>query len=144
MQTAPIFRAIMLRSFSFLMIGALALSACASVPAERGIAPELARKVTAQAAEQVRRCYRMPKILGEGKRIVTRLHVRYAPDGSVIGLPTVISQSGVTPSNQLFADEMAQAAIASVVRCSPLHLPPELYEFGWNNFELTFSPALRG
>jgi hypothetical protein len=134
----------MLRSLAFPMIGALAICACATVPAEQGIAPELARKVTADAAEQVRRCYRTPKILGEGKRIITRLHVRYAPDGTVIGLPTVVSQSGVTPSNRLFADEMAQAAIASVVRCSPLRLPAELYEFGWNNFELTFSPALRG
>ena len=136
--------AIMLRSLSFLTFSGLALSACATVPAERGIAPELARKVTADAAQQVRRCYRTPKVLGEGKRIITRLHVRYAPDGSVIGLPTVISQSGVTPGNRLFADDMAQAAIASVVRCSPLRLPSELYEFGWNNFELTFSPALRG
>ncbi|WP_254447804.1 hypothetical protein [Sphingomonas sp. ID1715] len=120
------------------------LSACATASAPRGIAPELARKVTADAAAQVRRCYRTPKIMGEGKRITTRLHVRYAPDGTILGLPTVISQSGVTPSNQIFADEMAEAAIASVVRCSPLKLPPELYEFGWNSFELTFSPALRG
>jgi hypothetical protein len=136
--------AIMLRSLSFLALGALTLSACATAPVKRDIASDLARKVTADAAAQVRRCYRTPKVLGEGKRIITRLHVRYAPDGTIIGLPTVLSQSGVTPGNRLFADEMAQAAIASVVRCSPLRLPPELYEFGWNNFELTFSPALRG
>jgi len=70
--------------------------------------------------------------------------VRYAPDGSVIGVPMVLSQSGVTPDNAMFADAMATAAIESVVRCSPLHLPPELYAFGWSSFELTFSPALRG
>ncbi|HEV2567049.1 cell envelope integrity protein TolA [Sphingomonas sp.] len=136
----------MLRSLTFLTLGGLSLSACATSapPPRRGLAPELARKVTADAAAQVRRCYRTPKVLGEGKRITTRLHVRYAPDGTIIGLPTVIAQSGVTPANHIFADEMAQAAIASVVRCSPLKLPPELYEFGWNDFELTFSPALRG
>lgn len=82
--------------------------------------------------------------MGEGKRIATRLHVRYASDGTLLGLPFVIAQTGVTPSNQLFADEMAEAAIESVVRCSPLKLPPELYRIGWNSFELTFSPALRG
>ena len=134
----------MLRSLSFQVLGALTLAGCATVPARPDVASELARKVTADAAAQVRRCYRTPKVLGEGKRIITRLHVRYAPDGTIIGLPTVLSQSGVTPGNRLFADEMAQAAIASVVRCSPLRLPPELYELGWNNFELTFSPALRG
>jgi hypothetical protein len=134
----------MLRSLSFLTLSGLLLSACATVPDERRLATALAKQVTADAAEQVRRCYRTPKVLGEGKRIITRLHVRYAPDGSIVGLPTIVSQQGVTPGNRLFADEMAQAAIASVVRCSPLRLPPELYEFGWNNFELTFSPALRG
>jgi hypothetical protein len=50
----------------------------------------------------------------------------------------------VTPGNAIFAGAMAQAAIESVVRCSPLHLPPELYASGWSAFELTFSPALRG
>ena len=119
------------------------LNGCAANRSIR-IAPELAAKATADAAAQVKRCYRAPKVLGEGRRISTRLHVRFAPDGTVIGLPTVISQSGVTPGNQLFADDMAEAAILSVVRCSPLRLPPELYQFGWNDFELTFSPALRG
>lgn len=134
----------MLRLFTFPIIGAVTLSGCAVADERARLPRQLAAKVTAQAAAQVKRCYRTPKILGEGKRISTRLHVRYAPDGNVIGLPTVLSQSGVTPGNQLFADDMAQAAIASVVRCSPLRLPAELYEMGWNDFELTFSPALRG
>ena len=121
----------------------LLASGCTTVRQPR-IAPEVVAKVTADAAAQVKRCYRAPKIMGEGRRITTRLHVRFAPDGSVVGLPTVVAQSGITPSNQLFANEMAQAAIASVVRCSPLRLPPELYEVGWNDFVLTFSPAARG
>lgn len=82
--------------------------------------------------------------MGEGRRIATRLHVRYAPDGNIIGLPVVVAQSGVTPTNRIFADAMAQAAIASVVRCAPLRLPPDLQAALWNDFELTFSPALFG
>lgn len=101
-------------------------------------------QVTREAAAQVRRCYRAPRVIGDGRRITTRLHVRYAPDGSILGVPVVLSQSGVTPTNQIFADEMAGAAIESVVKCSPLRLPPELYAVGWNSFELTFSPSLRG
>lgn len=116
---------------------------CTTARAPR-VAPAVVAKVTADAAAQVKRCYRTPKVLGEGKRITTRLHVRFAPDGHIVGLPTVVAQSGVTPGNQLFAEAMAQAAIASVVRCAPLRLPPELYEVGWNNFVLTFSPAARG
>lgn len=121
----------------------LLTTGCASSRAAR-IDPVLVSRATAAAAAQVKRCYRTPKVMGEGKRISTRLHVRYAPDGTLMGLPAVIAQTGVTPSNQLFADEMAEAAIESVVRCSPLRLPPELYRIGWNSFELTFSPALRG
>lgn len=121
----------------------LALSSCAT-PRHAWFDPVLVKEATTQAAAQVRRCYRAPKVLGEGRRIATRLHVRYAPDGSLIGLPTIVAQTGVTPSNRLFADKMAEAAIASVVRCSPLRLPPELYQVGWNSFELTFSPSLRG
>ncbi|MBA2918371.1 hypothetical protein GON01_05220 [Sphingomonas sp. MAH-20] len=105
---------------------------------------ELVAKATADAAAQVKRCYRAPKVFGTGRRISTKLAVRYAPDGSIIGLPSVVSQGGVTPENAMFADDMAAAAIESVVRCSPLHLPPELYAYGWSSFELTFSPVLRG
>jgi hypothetical protein len=129
---------------------ALALVACASAPSASTISvvkrppAELVAKATADAAAQVKRCYRAPKVFGTGRRISTKLAVRYAADGSIIGLPTVVSQGGVTADNQIFADEMAAAAIESVVRCSPVHLPPELYAYGWSSFELTFSPALRG
>lgn len=129
--------------FTPALIALLLVSGCATQRSAR-IDPLLIKRVTADAAAQVKRCYRAPKVLGEGRRIATRLSVRYAPDGSLLGLPTIIAQSGVTPSNQLFADAMADAAIASVVRCSPLRLPPELYQIGWNSFELTFSPAMRG
>lgn len=126
-------------------IAAALVSGCAHAPRQAAaLPPTLIARITADAAAQVKRCYRAPRVFGEGRRISTRLHVRYAPDGSVIGTPLVVSQSGVTPSNQLFADAMAQAAIESVLRCSPLKLPPELYAYSWNDFELTFSPAARG
>lgn len=131
----------MLRLPALSVASAVLLTGCATTSQPE---PRLVARVTADAAAQVKRCYRAPRVMGEGRRIVTRLKVRYAPDGSVAGLPEVLWQSGVTPSNRLFAEAMAVAAIASVVRCSPLRLPPELYRIGWNQFELTFSPALRG
>jgi hypothetical protein len=134
----------LLRSLAFLTIGPALLGGCATARQSASLAPELAARLTADAAAQVRRCYRAPKVIGDGKRITTRLHVRYAADGTIMGMPTVLSQSGVTPSNRIFADEMAQAAIASVVRCAPLRLAPEYHQFGSNSFELTFSPSLRG
>jgi hypothetical protein len=137
----------MLRNLVFLIGSAALLTGCASTRAafeSRRLPAEIEAKVIADAAAQVKRCYRAPRVTSDGRRISTRLSVRYAPDGSVVGLPVVLSQSGVTAENQMYADDMAEAAIASVVRCSPLRLPPELYALGWNAFELTFSPAMRG
>ena len=135
-----------------LAIGAgAALAACAPMSRSQTVlvipkrpSAELVAKATSDAAAQVKRCYRSPKVFGTGRRISTKLAVRYAPDGNIIGGPTLVSQGGVTAENQMFADDMAAAAIESVVRCSPLHLPPELYAYGWSSFELTFSPVLRG
>ena len=58
----------------------------------------------------------------------------------MIGLPELIAQRGVTPTNQHYATRMTEAATLAVIRCSPLSLPPELYQGGWDDFELTFSP----
>ena len=138
----------MVRMVLLLTVTGLTFTACATAREIAGFpkrpSAELVAKATADAAAQVKRCYRAPKVFGEGRRITTKLAVRYAPDGNVIGVPMVLSQSGITPENAIFADAMATAAIESVVRCSPLHLPPELYAFGWDSFELTFSPAARG
>lgn len=137
----------MLRTLAFLVASAGMLTACADVrvaSAPRRLPAAVEAKVIADAAAQVKRCYRSPRVTSDGRRITTRLSVRYAPDGSVLGLPTIVSQSGVTPENRMYADDMAEAAIASVVRCSPLRLPAELYALGWQAFELTFSPAMRG
>ena len=92
------------------------------------------------AARQVHRCYRAPRVSSAGRQIVTRLRVRLTPDGALAGLPVLVGQSGVTPSNRTSAGPMAEAAIAAVMRCAPLRLPPDLHARGWSAFELTFSP----
>jgi hypothetical protein len=96
--------------------------------------------VAARAARQVQRCYRSPRIARSAREIVTKLRVRFGRDGALVGMPTVVSQSGVTPGNHFFADEMAQAATSAVIRCSPVHLPPALWATGWSELDLTFSP----
>jgi hypothetical protein len=93
-----------------------------------------------RAASQVRGCYRAPRVSFRGRQIVTRLRVRFTPDGELAGIPTVMFQDGVTPENRSYAQRMAQAAIEAVMRCTPLQLPPALYRDGWSVFELTFSP----
>lgn len=105
--------------------------------------PETIRKVAAAAADQVSRCYRFPRIRAGGRRIVTRLRVRFAPDGSLVDLPVVVDQQGVTASGGAHAAAMAQAASMAVIRCAPVRLPPELHKGGWDELQLTFSPQVR-
>jgi hypothetical protein len=94
------------------------------------------------AASQIKRCYRHPRIPSAGKRIATRLRLHFSPDGSLTEVPIVIGQEGVTADNRAFAGRMAEAASQAVLRCAPVKLPPELYAGGWDEMDLTFSPAM--
>src|SRR3546814_19240648 len=67
----------------------------------------------AGAAEQVKRCYRSPRVSRAARRITTRLLVRYTSDGMLAGLPVVLSQEGVTPEGSPFAEAMAEIGRAS-------------------------------
>ena len=93
------------------------------------------------AAQQVRRCYRGPRVSSSGRQIVTRVRVRIDPEGAITGLPAVISQDGVSPANQAYAAEMAQAAIEAVLRCAPLRLPADAHRGVGLTIDLTFSPS---
>lgn len=123
----------------------VALGACAMprVPhvAARQAGPDRAAVARAigQAAQQVQRCYRAPRVGGSAKRIGTVMLVRFAPDGTLIGLPELVQQTGITPDNAGLAPAMAEAARVAIIRCTPVSLPAELYENGWNEFQLTFS-----
>jgi len=102
--------------------------------------PRVVARLTDSAASQVKRCYRSPKIAKSARQITTRLRVYYAPDGQLASLPVLVAQAGVTDANRAHAAAMAEAAMLAVVRCSPLDLPRELYQAGWDEFELTFAP----
>ena len=93
------------------------------------------------AAQQVRRCYRGPRVGHSGRQIVTRLRVFVAPDGLIAGRPAVIGQDGVTPINRIYAERMAEAAIDAVLRCAPLRVPQGFAGGGVFEIDLTFSPS---
>lgn len=127
---------------------AIALAACASRPVQAPgivVAPGPDRAAVAQAtqraADQIKRCYRHPRVIRAARAISTTLLVRYAVDGTLIGLPQMVRQTGITPENAVQARLMAEAASFAVVRCQPVSLPPELHDGGWDEFELTFSPG---
>lgn len=104
--------------------------------------PKVVERVIASAAAQVKRCYRTPRVSREARQITTRLLVRYAADGTLADMPVLLTQTGLTPVNQRFAPQMAEAARLAVIMCAPLRLSPADYENGWDEIELTFSYAL--
>lgn len=125
------------RTAPLLLLAALS-GGCTMLPAEPG--RHEVEQALQSAARQVQGCYRAPRVSSAGRQIITRLRVRLMPDGQLAGLPILLGQSGVTPSNRTSAAPMAQAAIAAVLRCAPLRLPPDLHARGWSAFDLTFSP----
>lgn len=134
-----------MRATSVLPAAAL-LAGCAApvtvVPQRVPVGPDpvAVNAAISSAAEQVRGCYRSPKLNRTARQIVTVLHVSYTADGKLAQSPMLSRQEGVTEANRVYAGQMARAAIEAVERCVPLRLPPELYQGGWNEFDLTFSP----
>jgi hypothetical protein len=122
-----------------LLVLAALLAGCVTEPRRPRVDPRVA-EVIAIAAAQVQRCYRTPRVPGEGKRITVVLRARYGTDGMLIGLPELVEQRGVTPDNQVYAQRMTEAATIAVIRCTPIKLPPDLYQGGWEDLLLTFSP----
>ena len=118
-------------------------AACARPPAPAQVPSPAARLASAEVARQVRRCYRSPRVPSVGRRIVTRLLVRYGPDGILMGLPILVGQQGVTPESRAYAGKMTEAAKLAVVRCNPIRLPPAPGKRRALYFHLTFSPQMR-
>jgi hypothetical protein len=126
--------------------GAAAALSVACTPTSRiaqdrpDVDPKIVAQVMSSAAAQIQHCYRAPRVSHLGKQITTRVAVRLNADGTLAGLPSILFQTGVTEKNRSEAERMAEAANLAIIRCAPLHLPPEHYTLIWERFELTFSP----
>jgi hypothetical protein len=97
-----------------------------------------------EASQQVKRCYRSPRVATNAKQISTTLRARYGPDGTLASLPETISQSGITPANQIYARRMAEAASMAVLKCAPIRVPQDSAKGGFTIMDFTFSPVARG
>lgn len=111
--------------------------AAVSGAAMQGLAAALAR--------QFKPCYELGSLEGtSAMSIVTVLRLRYKPDGTVAVAPEVVEQTGINDSNRSYARQMSDVARRAVLRCTPVKLPAELYDGGWNDFQLRFIPSQMG
>src|SRR3546814_17883342 len=93
----------------------------------------------AGVAEQVKRCYRSPRVSRAARRITTRMLVRYTSDGMLTGQPVVLSQVGGTHEGSPFADVLAEGDIHARHRVTPSRLPPEDSPRDWDDLGRTIS-----
>jgi hypothetical protein len=122
------------------LLPVILVAGCVSAPRPAGPDTRVLAGIVAMAADQVKRCYRAPRVAREGRQITTVLRVRYGTDGMLTGLPQVVAQTGITESNRIYAARMAEAASLAVIQCAPIRMPAEYYHGGWDEFDLTFSP----
>ena len=62
------------------------------------------------------------------EKLVTIVRFRLNPDGSLAGEPQVVSQSGVTPTNEAQKARHGEQAIRAVRLAAPFQLPAQFYD----------------
>jgi hypothetical protein len=62
------------------------------------------------------------------EKLVTVIRFRLDKDGRLIGNPTVVSQSGITPSNEAQKGRHAEQAIRAIRLAAPFDLPVQFYD----------------
>lgn len=101
--------------------------------------------LAAAIKRQVQPCYELGSLGGTpAMSIVTVLRLQFNRDGTVIGTPAVSDHNGINDDNRAYTKQMDDVARRAVLRCAPLRLPPDLYDGGWSDIELTFRPGQMG
>jgi outer membrane biosynthesis protein TonB len=117
----------------------LAKSIAAATPKTATIDPRAAATLAQAIQSQVAPCWNPPIGGADVKRMTVVIRADFGRDGRIIGVPTVVSQTGRTAGNADYSRAFAETARRAVLRCSPLKLPPKLYDL-WKSVEINFDP----
>lgn len=117
----------------------------AQTPRAAAINAQAMAGLAAAITRQFKPCYELGSLQGTpAMSILTVLRLRYNSDGTVAVPPALVEQTGVDSSNGEYARQISEVARRAVLRCTPIRLPPDLYEGGWDDFELRFIPGQLG
>ena len=75
------------------------------------------------------------------EKLVTVVRFRLNRDGSLAGTPSVVSQTGVTPTNETQKGRHAEQAVRAVRLAAPFDLPEEFYD-QWKTITTNFDRRL--
>ena len=116
----------------------LASKIAAATPRTARIDPRVAATLAQAIQAQVAPCWNPPIGGADVKGMTVVIRADYGRDGRLIGTPSVAGQTGVTAGNNDYARAFAETARRAVLRCSPLVLPPKLYDL-WKSVEINIS-----
>lgn len=92
---------------------------------------------------QVKPCYVRPSGGAETNSIISTLEMKLNQDGTIVSTK-VVGHDGVNGTNRSYVQQMDDAARRAVLRCAPLRLPANLYEGGWEDITIDFTPEALG
>jgi outer membrane biosynthesis protein TonB len=117
----------------------LAKSISAAAPKSAKVDPRAAATLAQAIQSQVAPCWNPPIGGADVKKMTVLIRADFGKDGRVLGVPSVVSQTGVTAGNADYARAFAETAKRAVLRCSPLKLPANMYDL-WKSVEINFDP----
>lgn len=119
---------------------ALAKTIEKAMPTTARVDPRATATLIQAIRAQVAPCWNPPIGGADVKKMTVLLHIEVNRDGSIVGRPSVVSQTGVTGANGDYARAFAETARRAVLRCAPLKLPADLYDL-WKAVEINFDPS---
>ena len=120
-------------------VSSLATAINAATPKTATIDPRATATLAQAIRAQVAPCWNPPIGGADVKKMTVVLRADFGRDGAVIGRPAVVGQTGATAGNAAYSRAFADTAVRAVLRCSPLRLPPKLFDL-WKSVEINFDP----
>ena len=117
----------------------LATTIEAAAPRAVAIDPRAAATIAQAIRAQVAPCWNPPIGGADVRRMTVLIRADFSRDGRLIGVPTIVSQTGVTVGNADYSRAFAETARRALLRCSPLKLPAKQYDL-WKSAEINFDP----
>ena len=120
-------------------VSKLATTIEAAAPRAAAIDPRAAATIAQAIRSQVAPCWNPPIGGADVRRMTVLIRADFSRDGRLIGVPSIVSQTGVTVGNADYARAFAETARRALLRCSPLKLPAQQYDL-WKSAEINFDP----
>ncbi len=117
----------------------LATTIEAAAPKVAAIDPRAAATIAQAIRAQVAPCWNPPIGGADVRKMTVLIRADFTRDGRLIGVPSIVSQTGVTAGNADYSRAFAETARRALLRCSPLKLPVKQYDL-WKSAEINFDP----